>query len=181
MRVYLPISSSGALGDGVETGYGRDSQCIYKIHREVVIDNGTNFVGAVNELKSLVSELDEEKIKGETASKGVRWLFNPPAAPHFRGINEIMVKTAKKAIYAVARNAEVNDEELLTIFTGAENFLNSRPLTYQSYIVPPTPNHFLYGQAGGRLAPEAVGTTRFHPKQRWRIVQHLISLVWRRG
>ena len=154
------------------------------VPKEVVSDNGTNFVGAVNELKSLVSELDEDKIKAKTASKGVRWLFNPPAAPHFGGINEIMVKAAKKAIYAVVGNAEVNDEELMTVFTGAECLLNSRPLTYQSSdvrdIVPLTPNHFLYGQVGGQLAPEAVETTGFHPKQRWRKVQHLISLVWRR-
>ena len=94
------------------------------VPKEVVSDNGTNFVGAVNELKSLVSELDEEKIKSKTASKGVRWLFNPPAAPHFGGINEIMVKAAKTAIYAVVGNADVSDEELMTVFTGAESFLN---------------------------------------------------------
>ena len=62
--------------------------------KEVVSDDGTNFVGAVNELKSLISELDEEKIEGKTASKGVRWLFNPPAAPHLGEINKIMVKAA---------------------------------------------------------------------------------------
>ncbi len=141
-------------------------------------------MGAVNELKSLVSEMDEEKIKGKTASKGVRWLFNPPAAPHFGVVNQLMVKAAKKAIYAVVGNAKDNDEELMTVFSGAESLMNSRPLTYQSSdvrdIVPLTPNHFLYGQAGGQLAPEAVETTGFHPKQRWRKVQHLISLVWRR-
>ena len=152
------------------------------VPKEVVSGNRTNFVGAVNELKSLVSKLDEEKIKGKTASKGVRWLFNPPAAPHFGGMNKIIVKAAKKAIYAVVGNAEVNDEELLMIFTGVENLLNLRPLTYQSSdsrdIVPLTPNHFLYGQARGQLAPEAVEATRFYPKQRWRKVQLLISLVW---
>ena len=154
------------------------------VPKEVFSDNGTNFVGAVNELKSLVSELDEEKIKDKTASKGVKWLFNPPAAPYFGGINEIMVKAAKTAIYAVVGNADVSDEELMTVFTGAESLLNSRPLTYQSSdvrdIVPLTPNHFLYGQAGGQLAPEAVEATGFHPRQRWRKVQHLMSLVWRR-
>ena len=136
--------------------------------KDVFSDNGTNFVGAVNELKSLVSELDEVKIKGKTSSQSVRWLFNPPTAPHFGGINEIMVKAVKKAIYAAVGNANVTDEELMTVFTGAESLLNSRPLTYQSSdvrdILPLTPNHFFYGQAGGQLAPEVVKTTGFHPR-----------------
>ena len=151
------------------------------VPKEVVSDNGTNFVGAVNELKELAGQLDEEKIKRKTSDKRVRWLFNPPAAPHFGGAHEIMVKAAKKAIYAVLSNSDVNDEELITIFTGAESLINSRPLTYQSAdvrdLIPLTPNHFLYGQMGGQFAPEAEETTGFHPQQRWRKVQHLISLV----
>ena len=124
--------------------------------KAVFSDNGTNFVKAVTELKSLVSELDEENIKGKTASQSVRWFFNPPAPPHFGGINEIMVKAAKKAIYAVVGNADVTDEELMTVFTGAESFSNSRPLTYQSSdvwdILSLTPSHFLYGQRVATIA-----------------------------
>ena len=60
-----------------------------------------------------------------------------------------MVKAAKKAIYAVLSSSDVTDEELITVVTGAESLLNSRPLTYQSANVkddvPLTPNHFLYG------------------------------------
>ena len=41
-------------------------------------------------------------------------------------------KVSEKAIKAIAGNADVNDEELMTIFTGAESLLNSRPLTYQT-------------------------------------------------
>ena len=93
MRVYLLVSASSAFGNGMAIRYGHVSQCIYKIYqpkglsvpKKVVSVNWTNFVGAVNELKSLVSKLDEEKIEGKTASKGVRWPFNPPAAPHFWG------------------------------------------------------------------------------------------------
>lgn len=154
------------------------------VPKEMISDNGTNFVGAVNELKELVGQLDKDKIQGRTAQKGVKWTFNPPGAPHFGGVHEVMVKAAKKAMYAVLASSDVTDEELITVVTGAENLLNSRPLTYQSANikddVPLTPNHFLHGQMGGQFAPESVDTTRFNPRKRWRKVQELISRVWSR-
>ena len=68
-------------------------------------------------------------------------------------------------------NADINDEELLTAFVGAEGLINSRPLTYQSSHsvddVPLTPNHFLQGQPGGTFAPNSVDETQFNLKKRW--------------
>ena len=43
-----------------------------------------------------------------------------------------MVKIAKKAIKNILGNADINEEELVTVFVGAEGLINSRPLTYQS-------------------------------------------------
>ena len=84
----------------------------------------------------------------------------------------MLVKAAKKAIYAVVRDRDVIDEELITVSTVVESLLNSRPLTYQSSDppddVPLTPNHFLDGQMEGQFSPESVDTTIFHPRQRWR-------------
>ena len=60
-------------------------------------DNGGDFLKD-KELKNLVNQLDQKKIKLTTASKGVQWSFNPPAASHFGRVHEIMVKAAKKAI-----------------------------------------------------------------------------------
>ena len=69
----------------------------------------------------------------------------------------------------------MNDEELMTAFTGAENLINSRPLTYQSsnsYDEPVlTPNHFLLGQLGGQFAPESVDSTSFDSRKRLHRVQ----------
>lgn len=83
----------------------------------------------------------------------------------------MLVKAPKKAIYAVVGDRDVTDEELITVSTGVESLLNSRPLTYQSSDprddVPLTPNHFLHGQMRGQFAPESVDTTTFHPRQRW--------------
>ena len=88
-----------------------------------------------------------------------------------------MIKAAKKAIFAILQNADVNDEELLTAFMGAESLINSRPLTYQTANpkdnVPLTPNHFLIGQIGGRFAPEVDIETNYNPQMHWRRDQEL--------
>ena len=129
------------------------------VPKETISDNGTNFFGAVNELKELVGQLDKDKIQGTTPQKGVKWTFNPPGAPHFGGAHEVTMKAPKKAIYVVLSSSDVTDEELITLVTGAESLLNSRPLTYQSANikdVPLTPNHFLHGPMGGQFAPESV-------------------------
>ena len=145
----------------------------------VYSDNGTNFVGAVNDV-NLLNVISG--VKEKTAKKGVIWHFNPPAAPHFGGAHESLVKSAKLAIYAVLQNCDGNDEELQTCFTIAEDLLNSRPLTYQSAHpaddVPLTPNHFLHGQAGGRFAPNTDATGPL--MQRWRQVQDIMERFWQR-
>ena len=95
-----------------------------------------------------------------------------------------MIKAAKKAFYAVFKDNKVTDEDLITVFSGVEGMLNSRPLTYQTGDprddVPLTLNHFLYGQAGGSFAPGVEYKIRFDPRKRWRRVQEPISRVWQR-
>ena len=153
------------------------------VPKHVLSDNSTNFVGANRELKELVSAFDQDKISNTGGNRGIQWSFNLPLAPHFGGIHESMVKSAKRAIYAVLHGADVTDEELQTAFVGAEGLLNSRPLTYISSDprdeVPLTPNHFLIGMAGGCFAPE-VDTEDFPLTRRWRYVQQLLKHVWQR-
>ena len=94
-----------------------------------------------------------------------------------------MIKAAKRAIFAILSNADVNNEELLTAFTGAESLINSRPLTYQSANpeddIPLTPNHFLQGQIGGKFAHKADEVSG-NPKKRWRRIQELTRHFWHR-
>ena len=162
MCFYMFINSSGASRSCVRSGHSFLNAFTRftsqrGVPKEMTSDNSTNFVGAVNEVKQLVDQLDRDKIQRTTAQKGVKWNFSPPGAPHFGGTHEVMVKAAKKAIYAVLSNSDVMDEELITVVAGAESLLNSRPLTYQSADprddIPLTPNHFLFGQMGGQFAP----------------------------
>ena len=56
------------------------------------------------------------------------------------------------------RDSDVSDDELISIVTGPESLINSRPITCQSSNPkddsPLTPNHFLHGQLGGSFAPQ---------------------------
>ena len=151
----------------------------------VLSDNGTNFVGAEKEICQKVQELDKQKIVETTSQRQlIHWKFNPPSAPHFGGVFESMVKSAKKAIRAILGDAAITDEELVTAIAGAEGLINSRPITYVSSspddLTPLTPNHFMIGQLGGQFAPEVSPEEVFNPRKRWGRVQQLISQIWKR-
>ena len=152
---------------------------------EVMIsDNGTNFTSAERELRDLVSTLDQTQIKEQVAHDGIQWRFNPPGGSHHGGIFEALIKSAKKALRAILGESRTTDEELLTAVVEVEGILNSRPLTYCSsdpndeHVL--TPNHFLYGQMGGQLAPRVIDDLAFNPRNRWRFTQDLISKCWKR-
>ena len=80
------------------------------IPSEIISDNGKNFVAGDKELKKLAQSLEFDEIKNKTTSKGVKWTFNPPYAPHHGGAFESMVKAAKKAMNLQFSNADINDE-----------------------------------------------------------------------
>ena len=137
------------------------------------------------EIRRKVQEFDQEKIVNTTTQhKPIEWKFNPPAGPHFGGVFESLIKSAKKALRAILGDAEITDEELHTAICGAEGLLNSRPITYVSSssddIVPLTPSHFLVGHLGGQFAPEADHEEIFSLKKRWRRIQQLIGQFWKR-
>ena len=149
---------------------------------EMICDNGSNFVGAANELKELVDQLDKEMIQHMTANKGIKWKFNHPVGTHFGGVHEIMVKVTKKAIYAVLR----------AVISQMKNWSQSLPML-KVYLIQgsrlPTlvpfsrywhPTIFFIGQMRGQFARESVDNMRFDPRKRWRKVQELIPRVWYR-
>lgn len=122
---------------------------------KVLSDNGSNFVGTKKEIKELVGELDHDQVQHMTSNQGVNWYWNPPSAPHFGGVFEAMIKSSKRAIYAILKDTDITDEELQTTFIGVESLMNSRPLTALSDDPNDEPvltlNHLLIGQMGSDL------------------------------
>ena len=150
----------------------------------MISDNGMNFMSAERELCDLVSTLDQTWIKEQVAHDGIQWQFNPPGGLHHGGIFEALIKSAKKALCAILGESRTTDEELLTAVVEVEGILNSCPLSYCSndpnneHVL--TPNHFLYSQMGGQLAPRVIDDIVFNPRNQWLFTQDLLTKCWKR-
>lgn len=121
--------------------------------KDMYSDNGTNFVGACNKLRDLndllKSPAHKEKIAYHCLEEGTQWHFNPPSAPHFGGLWEAAVRSAKGHLLKVVGETLISPEDMTTLLAQVEGCLNSRPLTPMSDdpndLDPLTPSHFLIG------------------------------------
>ncbi|XP_017468483.1 PREDICTED: uncharacterized protein LOC108360631 [Rhagoletis zephyria] len=99
-------------------------------------DNGTNFVGADQQLREihqlLHSPTTQDGITRELADQHIQWHFSPPSGPHFGGIWEAGVKSMKHHLKRTLADTSVTYEELQTVLCQIEFCLNSRPLCIKS-------------------------------------------------
>ena len=147
-------------------------------------DRGTNFVGAQNELQGCLDRLDEQKIHEKLSLRQVKWVFNPPGAPHFGGAWESLVKSAKRALVRILAKQVVTDEILVTTLAIVENILNGRPLTYLTNDATEpevlTPNHLLLGRANPNIPFDLFNDADLGLKKRWRFAEALATNFWKR-
>ena len=112
-------------------------------------DNWTNFAGDEKEFLEYVAAWNVEGVEEHLVQRGIRWKFNPHAAPHFGEVWERLVRSCKKAMHAVLGNRLVTEEVRSTTMCYVEQTLNARPLTPVSSdfndLEALTPNHFLLG------------------------------------
>jgi hypothetical protein len=118
--------------------------------RDIFSDNGTNFVGANNELHRILKEIERE-IGEKLQEKSIRWHFTTPLAPHAGGIYESGVKSMKHHLVRECANRSFDYEQFSTLLCKIEAIVNSRPLTALSDDPDDfevlTPAHFLIGRS----------------------------------
>ncbi|XP_011882599.1 PREDICTED: uncharacterized protein LOC105570189 [Vollenhovia emeryi] len=149
-------------------------------------DCGTNFTGADKELRRLfqASSSDGRRIAHAAATTGIKWSFNPPAAPHFGGLWEAAVKSTKHHLRRVIGDATLTFEEMSTFLAEVEACLNSRPLQALSDdpddLSALTPGHFLIGAPLLAIPEPSRAEQPANTLSRWRLLQGMRDHFWHR-
>ena len=150
----------------------------------IISDNGTNFVGAAREFRECLNEWDRDALCKRLAISRVIWKFNPPGAPHFGGIWERLVRSCKKAMFAILGNRRLTLPVLTSTMCLVEQTLNARPLTPVSDdpedLEALTPNHFLLGRPvlAEPLMPDSVRYVDC--RKMYKVAQAYNQMIWNR-
>ncbi|XP_071490098.1 uncharacterized protein [Diadema antillarum] len=151
---------------------------------KIVSDNGTNFRGAERELRESLQSLNQSKVNNYLLDQGIHWFFNTPTASHMGGVWERMVRSIRKILGSLLGQQTVSDEVLSTVLVEIEGILNSRPLTQLSMDPqenePLTPNHLLLMKQNPSLSLGKFDKGDCYGRRRWRQVQYLATVFWRR-
>ena len=173
------------------------SSCIDAIRRftarrgsvkELYSDNGTNLVGAEKELRRALEELNQEQTSNFCANRGIQWHFNTPGESHHGGAWERQIRTIRKILSVLLQQQNMKscrtDEQLRTLMCEVESIVNSRPLTRTSSDPDDLdllrPQDLLIPQATTNYPPGLFNPKDVYAKKRWRQMQYLTDLFWKR-
>ncbi|XP_055584679.1 uncharacterized protein LOC129737541 [Uranotaenia lowii] len=157
--------------------------------REIHSDNGTAFKGASNALHRLYDMLkknseDREQIFNWCATERIQWKFIPPRAPHFGGLWEAAVKSAKHHILREIGHTNMSYEDMTTLLAEVEMCLNSRPITpiptETDDLEVLTPGHFLVGTNLQAVDDVDVTAKPDNHLDHWKLTTKRMQGIWAR-
>ncbi|KAI0218829.1 hypothetical protein LSAT2_029491, partial [Lamellibrachia satsuma] len=152
--------------------------------KEIRSDNGTNFVGAERHLREAIDQWNQSAIHNAMLQKNVEWIFNPPAGSHHGGVWERQIRTVRNIARVLLKEQILNDDCLQTFLCEIESIVNNRPITKSSDdscdLDALTPNHLLLLKTQPNLQPGVFCKEDSYTRRRWRQVQYMADLFWKR-
>ncbi|XP_045929797.1 uncharacterized protein LOC123985872 [Micropterus dolomieu] len=156
--------------------------------RQIQCDQGTNFVGAKNELKAALKELDSQRLSMFLSERQCDFVMNAPHSSHAGGVWERQIKTVRSVLNStlLLSDGKLNDASLRTLLYEAMAIVNSRPLTVDNLnnpdsLEPLTPNHLINMKSSTALPPPGTFLREdLYGVKRWRRVQYLAEQFWSR-
>ncbi|GBP97211.1 hypothetical protein EVAR_67636_1 [Eumeta japonica] len=149
------------------------------VHMEVVSNLSTEaFIGALRRFITSPRKITQ------TCNQSINFKFIPPRAPHFGGLWEAAVKSAKHLLVRSVSAASLTYEELETVVIEIEAILNSRPLIPLSSnhddLQVLTPGHFLVGEPLTSAVDVNARTPKLLLDKRWQITSEIKQKFWRK-
>lgn len=141
-------------------------------------DQGTNFIGAFNDLaKNLEGPM-------KSSHPHIKFTFNPPHSSHMGGVWERLIRSARTILRGIGQKhgGRLSTSQLRTFFYEVMAVINSRPLgSVSEDNLPLTPNMLLTMKSQITLPPPAeFSDSDLYSRKRWRVVQELSNQFWRK-
>lgn len=150
---------------------------------KVYSDNGTNFVGANNELNEAFNTWTADEIQCFVSLNNTEWHFITPSAPHQGGIWEAAVKSMKHHLKRVIGTQKYSLQGITTLLASIEACLNSRPLCKLSDdpndLEALTPAHFLIGRPLKLPLHDKADSPPYSLKRLFTQMQFQIQAFWK--
>uniref|UniRef100_A0A182YQT0 Uncharacterized protein n=1 Tax=Anopheles stephensi TaxID=30069 RepID=A0A182YQT0_ANOST len=159
----VPSLSSSACIIAIRNVIGRRGKPV-----EIFSDQGRNFIGTSRELREALKEVNTDEMIDAMNLPDTRWSFNPPAAPHFGGARERLIRTVKQTLQNIQFTRLITDA-----------VLNDVPVDSEEE-APLTPHHFLLGSSSGVkpfLPPDDTTATL---RNNWKTLQVYANLFWKK-
>ena len=109
--------------------------------RQFRSDQGSNFVGAKNELGNALKEIDRTPVREYLTAQDRDWIefnVNVPHASHMGSVWERQTQTTRSVLSSLLldHGTQLDDKALHTLMTEAESIVNCRPLTVENLTDP---------------------------------------------
>ena len=156
--------------------------------RQLRSDQGSNFIGAHNELAKAFKEITDDRVRRYLEAHGCDVITNVPSASHMGGVWERQIRTVRNVLTAILTraNSRLDSSSLRTFFYEAMAIVNSRPLAIDNLNDPCgpealTPNHLLTMKSRMLMPPPGKFQCEdVYARKRWRRVQYLADQFWSR-
>lgn len=149
-------------------------------------DNGTNFVGANNELSREIHLTQDQNLRRFFSENMIEFKFNAPCASHTGGAWERSIRTARSILNGMTAlyKGRLDTPTLRTAMYEVMATINSSPLTskqldnpYEEVI---TPNHLLTMKANYTAPPPGQFVeSEIYRQKMWRRAQQLAEQFWK--
>lgn len=148
-------------------------------------DRGTNFVGAARELQKAFTDICNDQLKQFLLKYRCDFAFNTPGASHMGGAWERLIRTVRSVLSGILAQSHgrLDQSSARTLLYEVMSIVNSRPITTGNDAdqEPLTPNHLLLMRSDVVVPPPGeFGDVELYTRKRWRRVQSLVELFWRR-